>query len=256
MLTSKLNIICCSRSRATKLITKNLFIGFKLIVVVPENQVEEYKKHNPEENLQIVGHPTWVRGIGDCRWWVMNNFGDCFMLDDDTESIRNYAVIGKGSEIIKNPEHVNDIIQNLYFTAKNFGAKMFGFGNVRNPLNISPQKPFRFTGYINASMCGYMEDHGLHYDIEKPWLNTCEDYYFSALNAHKNRYFFIDERYTAYTLGNFNSGGGCSDYRKSSDMEFATKELMKMFGGAIVEKIVTTTRKNLQKGERSLKVPF
>lgn len=256
MLTSDLSIVVCSRSRPGKLITKNLFTGFKLIVVVPENQLEDYKKHNPEPNLQIVAHPNWVRGIGDCRFWVMSNFGDCFMLDDDTESIRNYSVVGAGSEIIKNSEHVNDIIQNLYFTAKNFGAKMFGFGNIRNPLNFAPQKPFRFSGYINASMCGYMADHGLHYDIEESWLNTCEDYYFSGLNAHKNRFCFIDERYTAYTLGNFNSGGGCADYRKASDMEYCTTQLMKMFGSAIVPKLPSTTRKNLQKGERLLKVPF
>lgn len=253
MLVSDLKIVVCSRSRATKLITKNLFVGFKLYVVVPESQLEDYKKHNPEPNLEIIAQPNWVRGIGDCRYWVMTNFGDCFMLDDDVESLRNYSVVGEGPEIIRNSEHVNDVIQNLYFTAKNFNAKMFGFGSIKSKLDFVSQKPFRLTGYISVSNCGYMADHGLHYDIEESWLNTCEGYYFSALNTHKNRFCFVDERYTAYTLPN--TSGGCSDYRKSSDTEHCITQLMKMFGSAIAAK---NPRKKTDKSGRSivLKVPF
>ena len=103
MLVSDLKIVVCSRSRATKLITKKLFVGFKLYVVVPESQLEDYKKHNPEPNLEIIAQPNWVRGIGDCRYWVMTNFGDCFMLDDNIESLKNHSVVSEKSEIIRNP---------------------------------------------------------------------------------------------------------------------------------------------------------
>lgn len=251
-----LNIVCCSRSRADNLITKKLFIGHKLIVVVPKSQVAKYKEHNTESNLEIVGHPNWVRGIGDARWWVMENYGNVFMLDDDIDHVRNYCVKGKAFDTIRDSDHVNDIIQSTYLTAKALGAKMWGFGNCRQPLEFSPQKPFKFTGYINASMCGYMEDHGLEYKTGTKWLNLAEDFYFSGLNAHRNRFMFADERYTFLTVGNFSSTGGYSDYRTSADLDEATIELMGLFGEAIVYKSPSGTKKKLHQGERVLKIPF
>ena len=245
-----------SRSRADNIITKKLFVGFKLTVCVPENQLEDYRAENPESNLEFVGHPDWCRGIGDARWWVMQKFGTLFMLDDDIDHIRNYCVKGKAFDTIRDPEHVNDIIQNCYLMAKQFGAKVWGFGNARQPLEFSPQKPFKFTGYINASMCGYMKDHGLHYDHNDKWINGVEDFYFCGLNAYKNRFIFADERYTLLTVGNFSATGGASDYRKQSDMEVQTEKLMRLFGSAIMPKSGSRTKQKLQKGERTLRVNF
>jgi len=155
------------------------------------------------------------------------------MLDDDIDHIRYYCVKGKAFDTIRDSDHVNDIIHSTYLTAKAFGAKVWGFGNCRQPLEFSPQKPFKFTGYINASMCGYMEDHGLHYPHKEKWINGVEDFWFCGLNAHKNRYIFADERYTLLTVGNFNAMGGATDYRKQSDMVMQTEKLMGMFGEAI-----------------------
>lgn len=250
MLSSNLQIVVCSRSRPQNLITKKLFEGFPLLVVVPESQVQDYKHHNPDPNLEIIAHPNWVRGIGDARYWVMTNFGDCFMIDDDADHIRNYAVVGKSYDVIRNPEHVNDIIQNLYFTAKEAGAKMFGFGNIKSQLDFRPQRPFSFSGGIHGSMCGFMADHGLSYDFDEKLLNTCEDFYFSALNAYKNRFCFIDNRYTIFTDEKSNSIGGRSDYMTAKDIDKATEVLMKFFGKAI------RTKEVKNKKQRILTIPY
>ena len=258
MIKSKLNIVCPSKGRADNLMTKKLFVDFNLIVVVPKNELEDYRKHNPEKNLDFVGRPDYIRGIADSRWWIMNNYDDVFMVDDDVDHVRFYNIEkGKAFDTIRDPEHVNDIIQKCYLTAKQMGAKQWGFGNHRQPLPFNPHKPFSYTGFINASFCGYMKDHGLHYDENDLWINGVEDYYFSALNAYYNRFNFIDTRYTFLTVDNFCGKGGNSHLRKASDMKPQIIELMKLFGDAIHFKgAVSNTKQKVQEGEGYLRVPY
>lgn len=230
MISSDLKIVCPSRSRADNLLTKKLFTGFKLIVVVSNRQLPEYRLKNTEECLEFVGHPDYIKGIAGVRWWIMKKMGDVFMIDDDVDHIRNYTE-GKTFESIKNPEHVNDIIQSCYLNSKQIGAKMFGFANLKH-TEFNSQYPFELKGYLPGKSFGFMSGHGLKFNQKDDWVSGVEDYYFTLMNAYINKYAFIDNRYSFYNIkGN---SGGINDYRKSSDESIQTAGLLGMFGKAII----------------------
>ena len=61
------HIVCPSKGRAAKVLTKKLVKN--LILVVPHNEVSDYEKHNPE--CQVIGTPEHVKGITPTRQWIL-----------------------------------------------------------------------------------------------------------------------------------------------------------------------------------------
>lgn len=228
MISSDLTIVCPSRSRADNLLTKKLFIGFKLIVVVSNRQLPEYRLKNTEECLEFVGHPDYLKGIAAVRWWVMKKFGNVFMIDDDVDHVRNYTT--KVFQTITNPEHINDIIQTNYLTARQLDAKLFGFANLKSK-EYKCQNPIDFNTLVSSKSFGVMDNHGMKFNQKNTWVSGVEDYYFTLMNAHTNKYAYIDNRYCFHSLkGN---QGGINDYRTSSIESTQKEGLLKMFGKAI-----------------------
>ncbi len=244
-----ISIVCPSKGRANNVLTKKLIED--LILVVPAYEVEAYEEHNPE--CTIVAEPEHVRGITASRQFIIDTFPNVFMIDDDIVSIRKNW-IEKGEEyLVQDPDEVNDIIQRAGDIATDIGAKMFGFANLRDPLHYVSHKPIGFTGYLNASYTGYLEGHELAYDVSYP---EGEDHYMSCLNVYKNRYMFIDHRYSFVTQGNFVAEGGCNLDRTKEDMLLTTLKLRKTFGDVIKIKKPTAGKSKLREGERTVSFPF
>ena len=244
-----ISIVCPSKGRASNVLTKKLIED--LVLVVPAHEVEAYEEHNPE--CTIVAEPEHVRGITASRQFIIDTFPNVFMIDDDIVSIRKNW-IEKGEEyLVQDPDEVNDIIQRAGDIATDIGAKMFGFANLRDPLHYVSHKPIGFTGYLNASYTGYLEGHGLAYDVSYP---EGEDHYMSCLNVYKNRYMFIDHRYSFVTQGNFVAEGGCNLDRTKEDMLLTTLKLRKTFGDVIKIKKPTAGKSKLREGERTVSFPF
>lgn len=242
-------ILCPSRGRANNVITKALVKD--IVLVVNENEHEEYQDLNPE--LIVLSPPSGVKGITPTRSWMLSNFRNIFMVDDDVCNVkRNYVESGE-EEKITDPELVNEIINYGFYVSRKIGAKMFGFRSTRNPLEYNSFKPFLFTGYYNHSHVGYLEGHGLKFDNT---FGEAEDYYMSLMQAYKNRFGFFDGRFTFVTKDNFLSHGGCCEYRTIEMMKENTLRLRELFGEAVMIKRATATKKNINEGERSITIPF
>ena len=242
-------IVTASKGRANNVLTKKLIND--LILVVPKKEVEEYEKHNPE--CTVIAEPDHVKGITACRQFILDTFENVFMIDDDIISIRKNWIESGEEYLVQDPDEVGDIIQRCADVATDVGAKMFGFANLRDPLHYISHRPITFTGYLNASYTGYLKGHNLAYDVSYP---EGEDHYMSCLNVYKNRYMFIDHRYSFVTQGNFSAEGGCNLDRTKEDMILTTLKLRKTFGNVIKIKKPTAGKSKLREGERTVSFPF
>jgi len=244
-----LTIVCPSKGRVGKVHTHKFIPS--LTLVVPHAEQKAYKEEYPD--LKVVSPPKDVKGITATRQWIIEKYDDVFMIDDDVIAIKKlYTGKGEHSDI-EDPEEVLGIILRMAYMARDMGAKMFGFGNLRAPLQYRSHQPFKFTGYQNASYCGFLKGHDLNYDVT---YKEGEDHYISCLNAYKNRYMFMDTRYGIHTKDNFQSTGGCADYRTQTDFIETTIKLRKTFGNAIHIKSASGGKKNIYKGERTVSLPF
>jgi hypothetical protein len=242
-------IVTPSKGRASNVITKKLIED--LILVVPEKEVEEYEKHNPE--CTVIAEPDHVRGITASRQFILEQFDNVFMIDDDITSVRMNWIEEGEEYLVTDPDEVRDIIQRAADMAQDINAKMFGFVNLRQPLHYVSHTPYGFTGYLNASYTGYLKGHNLAYDVS---YSEGEDHYMSCLNVYKNRYMYIDQRYSFISIGNFSAEGGCNLDRTKEDMLLTTLKLRKTFGNAITIKKPTSGKGKIREGERTCKFPF
>ena len=242
-------VVCPSKGRAKSVKTTEFIPS--LILVVPENEKEEYELHNPKN--QVVSPPKHIKGITPTRQWILENYPEVFMIDDDVVSIRkNYCFEQKDTKFI-DTEQIMDLIDATFDTARQLGAKVFSFSKIRNPLEYNAFEPIVMTGYMNASFCGFLEGHELEYDLS---MSEGEDHYISCLCIYKHRYCLIDNRFSFVTDGNFTALGGCNDYRTRGSMLKNTLYLRQKFGEVITYKEPTGLKKNVNIGERSLKFPY
>lgn len=242
-------ILCPSKGRAGHVSTLNMISNVKLIV--PEKEKESYQESHPD--TEVIATPRQVNNISKTRQWILNQWPDNFQVDDDIYKIvRNYYE-DVNFRTVNNPDEAYQIIQGSAYLAKQFNAKMWGFGALKRPNQYDPNRPFRFTGLLYGSFVGFFKGHNLYYPED---LLKAEDYFISCLNIYKNRYMFIDTRFTFHTKDNFEAVGGCNDTRTTEIMAKNTIELKKLFGDAIQLKKPSNIRKKVNWGERSLKLPY
>jgi len=242
-------VVCCSKGRWSKVLTKELIKD--LIIVCPASEKELYEQHNPECN--IIPQPKHVKGLVPARQFILDTFPEVFMIDDDADSmLRNYEDDNSRYRET-NPDAIRDIIEMDANIARNVGAKMFGYPSIRKPNEYRAVKPFKFTGYINNSYMGFLKGHDLAYDLD---MNEGEDHYISCLNVYRNRYMFIDTRFTFKTVGNFTATGGVNGERTLEDMKENTFYLRKKFGEVISIKTPSANKTKVNKYERSISFPY
>ena len=237
------------RAGETRVQDKIAYVTF----VAPEREVDEYKEHLPDN--EVVGCPNEIKGIVATRQWMLEKWNNIFMADDDIYQIRRQFVDSQKAETnITDPYTAWEIIQDLANITRQMGTYHFGFSNAREPVQFESGKPIVHTKYINNSFMGFLEGHGLSYDLN---FDEAEDYYICCMNMYKNRYSVIDQRYVFKTYQNFTSNGGCSLYRTEASMIKSTQRLQALFGSDIVhEKVQSKLKKSINKGERTLIFPF
>jgi hypothetical protein len=244
-----IKIVCLSKGRHACISTKQVVdIDY---IVCPLNEVEKYKEYNPK--IEIIAQPKEVDNIVKARQFVLDNFENVFMIDDDVKFVTRFFNTADEVAKVEGKQAVKDIIIQVAMMAEEMGAKMYGFTCQRQPLAYHPQNPFRLTGYLNASHCGFLKDHNLKYDLR--YLEG-EDHFISLYNIFVNRFMLIDNRYGFVTEANFGKNGGCSDYRTTQGMQETTLMLREAFGEAIALKGVSQLKQNVREGERTLNMPF
>jgi hypothetical protein len=242
-------IVCPSKGRAERLHTKKYFEH--LIVVVTKGEGDEYKNHNPE--VEVVETPEHIRGITPTRQFILENWDNPFMIDDDVVSIRkNFAEPGD-DDLVRDRQTVHEIIEETAYMCKEIGAYVYGFSKMRNPLEFRSHIPIVHTGFMNGSFKGFIKGHGLSYDVT---LKEAEDHYMSCLSIYKHRYNLINNFYSFVTEVNFEAAGGCNDYRTIEMMKQNTLRLREMFGEVVNVKHSTKIKKKVHQGERSLSFPY
>ena len=244
-----IKILCPSRLRAKEVLTTKWIPNLTLIV--REEEVEEYKLHNPDQ--EVIGTPAYVDNIAKTRQWMLDNYDNIFMVDDDVSAVmRTYVEKGEEAKIF-DTVLIEEMIREHAYIAKEMGAYCWGYQSIRNPNEFNSHKVIRHTGYLNNSHIGFLKGHNLTYAED---YGEAEDYYISLMNYYKNRYALIDMRFTFHTKDNFLADGGVNDTRTVDMMEQNTLRLRREFGERVVIKKPTNNKKKVHRGERSIIFPF
>jgi hypothetical protein len=244
-----IRIVVPSKGRADNVLTTRL-VDF-ITLVVPKSEVDAYALHNP--HCKVVAEPDHVKNIVQSRQFILDTYPNVFMLDDDLVAVRKNYIYEGDEYLVTDSDEINSIIQRAADMCAAVGAKMYGFQNLRQPLHYVSHSPIKFTGYLNASYCGFLEGHNLEYDTT---YKEGEDHYMSCLNVYRNRYMLIDSRYSFVTDGNFSASGGCQLDRTKTEMLKTTLKLKRTFGDVVRVKAQTTGKAKLREGERTVTFPF
>lgn len=221
-----------------------------VILCCAESQADEYHAAYPDQEL--VTHPDDIIGISPKRQWILEQFGDVFMLDDDCTELRRLHD-PEAPDTRFEADEAWEIIQVTADVARQCGAYLWGLANNAIGRNYSAFHPFRTTGYVNAAFMGLFRDpmRRLHFP-DDPYC-VAEDYYISALNAYYYRFTWADDRFGFHQIDTFHNPGGLANFRTMEHEERWMAELKRLFGeDAIVEKHMATSHGS----EKILKIPW
>lgn len=247
--------MCCkvvipSHKRADRVKSKVLVPN--PILCVAESQEDEYKFYNPE--CEIVTHPDSVVGLIPKRNWIVQHFGDVFMIDDDVVAVqRLYKPKGESNEVLKDPEQVQGIIDRLYSIAKMTGVSLFGFNKDQRPVFYDPAKPFVMDKNVTGCAYGVIKGPNIWWNEE---LQLKEDFWISCWIKFKERLILVDERYHFNQVDTFVNAGGLSEIRNDRTEMQNMLKLKKYFGDAIQMKGKGSVVKSFKKYNISVNFPF
>jgi len=244
----EVKIIIPTKGRA-KTIISHRYVAHA-IICCPESEKEDYKKTCAES--EVIAHPDSLIGLALKRQWIMDKFGDVFMVDDDIMGMTNLAK-RRGEAGRVDPVDAYWIIQNCANIAKLTGCYLYGFNKNVRPEHYSGHLPYAMTGYINECAIGILK--GSKHLKFNPDIKGSGDYYICALNAYHHRKSFIDMRYCFNQDGIGNAIGGASDYR-TTETEKQDFELLKMFFGNAIQLKTGGMFANKHAHSKTLIIPF
>lgn len=196
------------------------------IVCVSEFEFELYKDF--QKDYEIISHPDF-KNLAQKRNWIIKTFGDVFMVDDDVLNFVSVFDTLPREKRNLSPQKSYDIIQNLYYMAKDLGVNLFGFSASPVPMQFNSLKPIAF----NVNMCGGA------YGIIKSKLefneNTtaCDSHWIQLLNLYLYKKNLVDRRYSLEFQETFYTSGGQSSKRTLSSEKKDTMFLKKTFGDVV-----------------------
>lgn len=248
----EIKIIIVSHKRADTIVTHKAVNN--VIVCVPESQLEEYKRYNPQ--LEYVTHPDEVIGSSPKRQWIFEKFGDCFMIDDDVMYMHRVYLPNKNErEYVMTPEEATSIIYATYDNAKQAGVKLFGFNRSNHPKAYSGAEPIVLTGFITGGAYGLIAE-GSKIFFPDYWDFVGDDYFLNGINAYHHRYCWIDARFAFAFKETERGRGGVADYRTEAKRKETYFYLKQKFGSAIKPKKPSSIKKTVNKWEKTLSIPF
>lgn len=243
-----IKIIIPSHKRATRVRTTSAVYG--AVLCVAESQADQYRKCNP--GIEIITHPDTVLGISKKREWILRNVPDCFMLDDDIDSLtRIYTETGEEKDV--DPETAYDVIQGTGCAARQAGAFLFGFSSSPLPVSYNSLNPIQLSGFATGCAFGVLAGSKLWYNTD---IVCNDDYWISLLNAHHHRLMWKDTRYYWNQKDTFVNRGGSAEFRNIDAEEKDFKLLKKVFGGAVELRSGKGNSNLRHQFQKTLKLPF
>lgn len=235
-----LKIVIPSHKRHDKVYAKKLVKD--PIICVAESQADIYRRYNPD--CEIVTHPDDVIGLIPKRNWMAKHFKDLFMLDDDVHVLKSLNVEKGESGVIRDPNKVTQIIENLYELSIMLNVHLFGFTSRISPVMYDE------TGYLSLSKmitgCAY----GVRYNKNTWWsedIKLKEDFWISCYMKYKERKILTDLRYNFSQKGTFVNAGGLAAIRNQAEERKSILYIKKHFGDSINLKGATNNGKDKTK---------
>jgi len=242
-------IVVPSHNRADRVLTTEVIDS--PIICVEKSQEEAYKEYNPD--CEIVSHPDSVKGLVPKRNWMLNHFGDLFMVDDDCLSFRKmYVDMGEHQKVDSKME-VNQRILELYDLAKTLGVHLFGFTKNPRPEQYPVFKPFSMSNCINGGAYGAIQGEHVVWNEE---FKLKEDFMISCLVKHHYRKILIDNRYNFSHRETFKSTGGLAEIRNHDEEIKNILRLRKYFGDVVNLKKNRISSKLVKKYDVTVRFKF
>jgi hypothetical protein len=135
--------VILSRSRPRAITTHRLFP--KATLVVPESQIADYA----HLGLETVGIPDERTGVSAVHNWICDHFTEeclCMMCDDLTACICNVSLRSRRLSV----EEIEAVVDNTAHCALGAGARIFGFHQNANPINLQRNDPFGVSHWIGG----------------------------------------------------------------------------------------------------------
>lgn len=243
----RLAVVVPSHKRADHVLVKKVISD--VILCVADDQVAEYKEHNPD--VEIVGHPSDMKGLPLKRNWICERFGDVFMVDDDVYHFRDYTP-ERGTGRVVSPDEARDHVERLAEMSRDLGIFLFGFTSAIRPLYYKPQKPYALTGLVSGHAMGLLRGSELYWH---PKAITDGSQWLCALNAYHHRMILKDLRYGFVPESPFVTPGGQAEHRNMSVEAEMTLFLRRHFGDVCKQRGGEKS-KDTHAGMRVLDLPF
>jgi hypothetical protein len=235
-----LPIVIPSHKRHDRVFAKKLVNN--PIICVAESQADLYRHFNPD--CEIVTHPDDVIGLIPKRNWMARHFGELFMLDDDVHAVKMlYSEKGEKG-VLKDPDVITGIINNLYELACLLDVHVFGFTSRISPVMYDETQYYSLSKMITG--CSY----GVRYNKNVWWneeLRLKEDFWISCYMKYKERKILTDLRYSFSQKDTFVNAGGLAAIRNQEEERRSILFIKKHFGDSINIKGSSNNGKNKSK---------
>jgi hypothetical protein len=221
-----IEIVIPSHNRADRVKTLKLVPSAKLCVA--ESEYAEYRKYNPK--AEIVTHPDSVVGLIPKRNWMVRNFGELFMLDDDLTEFKKNFVGKKEPCVIKDHVKILEAINGLHEMAKAIGVHLFGFGNKITPVQYNEFKPFSLRSCVTGRSYGVIGNVNTKWDES---FTLKEDFLISCTVMYSEGMILTDDRYTFIQADTMKNPGGLSEFRNTLSERENCIRLRQFFGECV-----------------------
>lgn len=207
----------------------------KAVVVVSEDELEEYKRYHPQyDDSRFIACPRDYQGKGKPRIlnWILDNlWSDCdaiIELDDDIHAYMVNVKNGKSRALTEN--EVYEIFENNCNLAQEWGCAIWGLNINSDPLSYDEFLPFRMHAYIDGGTVGHVLKNELRYDEE---LSVKEDVDYFLQNLKKYHKALRVEKYWI-KKESFTNEGGANAIRTSDLEKEQFRRMQKKWGSKII----------------------
>ena len=245
-----LSIVIPSYKRPERVLAKHLVSD--PIICVAKSEEAAYREYNPD--CEIVTHPDSVKGLPPKRNWMVQHFGELFMLDDDVYEFQPQFYEQEVSSCnILSPVKTRYIIERLWTISKMLGISLFGFSKSQRPMFFKPNKPYVLSERVTGCSYGVIKSKNTFWP---DGLKLKEDFWISGYIKYTERMVLIDKRYAFKQKDTFVNPGGLSSIRnKDTELE-AMLQIKRYFGDCVKIKRDNTNIKNVQQINITMTFPF
>lgn len=193
-------------------------------VYVDEREISDYKPYIPTEKL-VPHAPT--NNLAEVRNLMIRDFSESVLIqsDDDLKVVR---VIGDGtSKLIKKPDVIIDVIENMIEIAEDLDIGLFGWNRCSNPMQYFHGDPLALTSPIAGTF-------GVRGPARYRKLDSTvyprADFDWVMYAILKDRITLVDRRFYFDHGPVFSGKGGTVDVIKANQFQRATEILIKRWG--------------------------